>query len=83
MSLGTGIFLIVVGAIIRWALPGLWEVPGVDWTMIGTILLVAGIVVSIFGIIQFFRAGRRKSVTRSEVDPRTGARIDTNESDNY
>jgi hypothetical protein len=49
MTVGTGIFLIVVGAIIRYGLN--LEISGVEEGTIGGILIVAGIVVAALGLI--------------------------------
>jgi hypothetical protein len=50
MTVGTGIFLIVVGAIIRYALNV--EIAGVEEGTLGLILIVAGIVVLVLAIIS-------------------------------
>ena len=49
MTVGFGIFLIVVGAIIRYALHV--EIAGVEEGTIGWILIVAGVVVAVLGLI--------------------------------
>lgn len=60
MSIGTGIALFVIGAILAFAislpLGGI-----VNLSLIGYILMVAGIVVFIIGLVLMFR--RRQSVT--------------------
>lgn len=79
MSIGGGIFLIVIGAILRFALrvtPS-W----IDLQLVGEILIVAGIIVVIIGIVLTVRKRRTSVVTRSGVDPVTGERIDTTERD--
>ena len=73
--LGFGIFLLAVGAIVAFAVPGLWQVPGVDWMLIGYILMGAGLIVTIAGAIQMAR-GRARTVRSTSVDPATGARVD-------
>ncbi|MHA7986276.1 DUF6458 family protein [Rathayibacter sp. CAU 1779] len=79
MSLGGGIFLIVVGAILAFAInvsPS-W----IDLHMVGWILLVAGVVVTILGIVLMTRK-RTSKVTRSTtIDPRTGQKIDSTRRD--
>ncbi|WP_306232191.1 DUF6458 family protein [Agrococcus beijingensis] len=79
MSIGFGIFLMAVGAIVAWAVPALWAVEGANWTLIGYILLAAGALVTLFGIIMAARAGRSTSVSRSRVDPDTGTRVERTE----
>ncbi|MFM2475476.1 DUF6458 family protein [Burkholderia cenocepacia] len=73
--LGFGIFLLAAGAIVAFALPGLGVVPGVDWPLIGYILIGAGVLVTIAGAIQMAR-GRSRTVSSTSVDPATGARVD-------
>ena len=77
MSIGLGIVLFVIGAILAFALN-----LAVDWInlqLVGYILMIAGVVVVIFGIV--FLARRRRSVTTSHtsVDPATGDRVVRNE----
>ena len=49
MTVGGGIFLIAVGAIIRYAIN--FEIAGVDEAMVGLILIIAGIAVVILGLL--------------------------------
>jgi Domain of unknown function (DUF6458) len=60
MTAGTGIFLIVVGAIIRYALD--IEVAGVDEGTLGLILILAGVAVLLLSLV-FFLATRRRPAT--------------------
>ncbi len=50
MTVGGGIFLIAVGAIIRYAIN--FEIGGVDEAMIGLILIIAGIAVLVLGLLS-------------------------------
>ncbi|MGO1393320.1 DUF6458 family protein [Agrococcus casei] len=73
MSMGLGIALFVIGAILVWALN--IDVQGVDINMIGYILMGAGVIVFLIGLVMLFR---RRSVTttqRTAVDDVTGERI--------
>lgn len=79
MSIGFGIFLMAVGAIVAWAVPALWEVEGANWTLIGYILLGAGALVTLIGIVMAARSGRTSQVSRTAVDPATGARVERTE----
>src|SRR5690606_13858156 len=74
MSIGLGIFLFVIGAILTFALNV--QVDWVDLSLVGYLLMGAGVIVTIIGIALLVR--RRQSVTtvRSDVDPATGARVD-------
>jgi hypothetical protein len=75
MTVGTGIFLIVVGAIIRYALNV--EIAGIEEGTLGLILIIAGIVTLILGLISApFRywGMRRSAVTDPRADPRVDPR---------
>ena len=75
MSIGTGVVLFVIGAILVFALNfDLGGVVNID--VIGYILMVAGAVVFVIGLVAMFR--RRSAVTTSTVgaDPATGARVE-------
>jgi hypothetical protein len=75
VSLGGGIFLIVVGAILAFALNV--NLGWIDLHMVGYICLIAGIVITIIGIILITRK-RTSRVTRSTtIDPNTGQQVDT------
>ena len=57
MTLGTSIFLIAVGAIIRYGLA--FHVSGVSRSTIGLILIIAGIVGVVLSLIYMATARRR------------------------
>ena len=63
MSIGTGVVLFVIGAILRFAVSV--TVPGIDLALVGTILMIAGAVVFVLGLVLLFR--RREAVTSSTV----------------
>ncbi|MGC5078212.1 DUF6458 family protein [Agrococcus sp. DT81.2] len=79
MSIGFGIFLMAVGAIIAFAVPGLWQVEGANWELIGWIVLGAGALITLLGIIMAARSGRTSQVSRTAVDPDTGTRVERTE----
>ncbi len=79
MSIGFGIFLMAVGAIIAFAVPALWQVEGANWALIGYILLGAGALVTLIGIVMAARSGRSSQVSRSSVDPDSGTRVERTE----
>lgn len=79
MSIGFGIFLMAVGAIVAWAVPALWQVEGVDWALIGYILLGAGALITLISIVMAASRNRTTQVSRSSVDPDTGTRIERTE----
>ncbi len=57
MSIGTSIFLIVVGAIVRYAVT--FHVSGVSRPVIGLILMIAGVVGLVLSLIYMTSARRR------------------------
>lgn len=77
MSLGLGIVLFAIGAILAFALN--LTVEWINLQMVGYILMAAGAVVIVLGIILLAR--RRRSVTTSQtsVDPASGDRLTRNE----
>ncbi|MFC9919329.1 DUF6458 family protein [Agromyces binzhouensis] len=77
MSLGLGIVLFAIGAVLAFALN-----LAVDWInlqMVGYILMAAGAVVIILGIILMARRRSSVSTQRTTVDPATGDRVTRNE----
>ena len=71
MGIGTSLFLIAVGAILRWAVSD--AISGVNLATVGLILLlvgVVGLIISLF--VTFVWAGRRDTVVTRDryVDPR-------------
>lgn len=72
MSIGAGILLFVIGAILEYALN--INVSWIDLHMVGYILMIAGAVIFVLGLI--FTLRRRKSITtnRTMVDPESQAR---------
>jgi hypothetical protein len=66
MPLGTSIFLIAVGAILRYAVTA--TVSGVDITTVGLILMIVGIVGLVLSVLYMFAGGpRRGRVVRDRV----------------
>ncbi|MEV8182902.1 DUF6458 family protein [Specibacter sp. NPDC078692] len=68
MSIGAGVVLFVIGAILRFALE--IQVAWLDIALVGNILMGAGIVVFILGLIFTFR--RRQSSSRTVIRPTDG-----------
>lgn len=60
MSIGTSIFLIVVGAILRYAVT--FHVSGVSRPTIGLILIIAGIVGMVLSLLYMATTRRRLGV---------------------
>jgi len=77
MSIGVGIFLFVVGAILRFALRV--QVSWISIELVGDLLMGAGVVVVIIGVVLLLR--KRSSVTtvRTAVDPNSGENVASRE----
>lgn len=73
MSIGTGVVLFVIGAILVYALNFETEVVNLD--MVGYILMAAGAITFVIGLVLLMR--RRQSVTtaRTGTDSVTGERV--------
>ncbi|WP_457098715.1 DUF6458 family protein [Microbacterium sp. P5_E9] len=73
MSIGAGIVLFVIGAILAFALNV--QVDWVNIQLVGYILMGAGLVVALIGIVLLARRRRTEVVTRSAVDPVANERV--------
>ena len=73
MSIGAGIVLFAIGAILAFAVNV--QVDWVNIDMIGYILMGAGAVVFIIGLVLMMRHRRSESVTRTAVDPVANERV--------
>ena len=74
MGIGTGIALIVIGAILVFALN--IDTGGfVDLDLIGYILMGAGVVVFLISLILTMRSRRTETVARTTVDPASGEQV--------
>lgn len=77
MSIGLGIALIAIGAILVYALN--LTVDWIDLDMVGYILMGAGAVVVIIGIVLLARRRRSVSTTHTQVDPVNGEKLTRSE----
>jgi membrane protein implicated in regulation of membrane protease activity len=81
MYIGLGIALLVIGAILYFAI-GTTVVAGINLSVVGIILMVAGVVAI---ILSFAMRGRTRAgystVRESQVDPATGTRVDRTDVD--
>ena len=73
MSIGGGIFLMVVGAIMAFALN--FQLARVDIRLVGYILLAAGLLVLVSGVVSRVRRRHFESTYIVEIDPVTGERV--------
>jgi len=78
MYVGLGIFLLVVGAILSFAVKD--SISAVDLTMIGYIMMGGGALAILLSLVMGSRAGGGaggySSRTTTHVDPNTGTRVD-------
>ena len=77
MSLGLGIFLIAVGAILAFAVN--FTVSWIDIVTVGYILMAAGLVIVILGIVLIARKRSSVATTRTGIDPASGQRVTRSE----
>lgn len=75
MSIGLGVVLFVIGAILVFALEADLGMGIFNLDMIGYILMGAGVVVFILGLVFLFRRRAAVSTSRSAADPVTGERV--------
>lgn len=73
MSIGAGIVLFAIGAILAFAVN--IQLDWVNLDMIGYILMAAGAVVFILGLVLTMRRRQSESVTRTAVDPVANERV--------
>ena len=73
MSVGLGIFLFVVGAVLVWALNV--SVTWIDVNFVGYIMMGAGAVIFVLGIIHTFRKHSTVSTVRTIADPVNGGQV--------
>ncbi|MBB2976715.1 nitrate reductase gamma subunit [Microbacterium endophyticum] len=73
MSIGAGIALFVIGAILAFALN--FDVEWINLDLIGYIFMGAGVLVFILGIILLARRRQTDTVTRTSVDPAAGEQV--------
>ena len=64
MGLGTSIFLIALGAILKFAVTA--TVSGISIATVGTILIIVGIIGLLISLFYMLSAGRRGAVVANE-----------------
>ncbi|HEV7951482.1 MAG TPA: DUF6458 family protein [Glaciihabitans sp.] len=72
MSIGSGIFLFVVGAILAFAVNV--EVAAINLDLIGYLLMGAGVIIFIIGLVLAARKRQSSTTVRSGVDA-NGAQV--------
>jgi hypothetical protein len=73
MSIGSGIALFVIGAILAFAVNVQLDVINLD--LIGYLLMGAGAIIFIIGLILAVRKRESSTTVRSAVDPATGESV--------
>ena len=74
MSIGTGIALFVIGAILTFAV-NIDTGSAINLDLIGYILMGAGVVIFIIGLVLMLRKRQTTTTVRSAVDPASGENI--------
>lgn len=74
MSIGTGVVLFVIGAILVFALNFETEIVNLD--LVGYILMGAGFVVFVIGLVLLARRRQAITTSRSGTDSVTGERVE-------
>jgi hypothetical protein len=67
MTIGASIFLIAVGAILKYAVTA--TVAGIEIQTVGLILMVAGVVGLVIGLFLLTQTDRRRPVVYDDRDP--------------
>ena len=73
MSIGSGIALFVIGAILAFAVNVQLEF--IDLGLIGYILMGAGFLIFVLGLVLMARKRQSSTTTRSAVDPNSGEAV--------
>ena len=73
MSIGAGVALFVIGAILAFAVNV--ELEWVNLDLIGYILMAGGAVVFVIGLVLMMRRRRTDTVSRTAVDPAANERV--------
>lgn len=74
MSIGTGIAMFVIGAILTFAVEV--ETPFVNLDLVGYILMIAGVVTFVVGIVLLARRSQSVTTARVGTDAVTGERVE-------
>jgi membrane protein implicated in regulation of membrane protease activity len=73
MSIGAGVVLFVIGAILAFAVNV--QLDYINLSLIGYILMGAGVLVFVIGLVLLMRRRSSETVTRTAVDPAANERI--------
>lgn len=70
MGIGSGIFLVIAGAIVRYALK--FNVKWVDQNLIGYLLMGGGALVFLISLVVVFKKDSTTVTTHSAINPSSG-----------
>jgi len=79
MSIGLGIFLFVVGAVLRFALRV--QLAWISLELVGDLLMGAGALIVILGVVLLLRKRRSVTTVRTAVDPQSGESVASRKTD--
>ncbi|MFC5503246.1 DUF6458 family protein [Lysinimonas soli] len=79
MSIGLGIFLFVIGAVLRFALRV--QAAWIDLELVGDLLMGAGVVVVILGLVLMLRKRSTVTTVHTAVDPQSGESVASRKTD--
>jgi membrane-bound ClpP family serine protease len=73
MSIGTGIALFIIGAVLTFALN--LQLDWIDLDLVGYLFMGAGVIVFIIGLVLMLRKRQSVTTVHQGVDPATGAAV--------
>lgn len=73
MSIGTGIVLFVIGAVLTFALN--FQVDWINLDLVGYLFMGAGVIVFVIGLVLLMRKRQSVTTVHSGVDPASGAAV--------
>lgn len=79
MGIGSGIFLVVAGAVVRYALK--FNIKWVDQNLIGYLLMGGGALVFLISLVLVFGKNSSTVTTHSVVDPNSGEKNTSTETE--
>lgn len=79
MSIGAGIFLVAIGAVLTFALDGSLGGGVIDIDLVGYILMGSGALVLLLGLIFTMKKRKTVSTSSTSLDPNTNQRVSKQE----
>lgn len=81
MSIGAGIFLVALGAVLTFALDGNLGGGVIDIDLVGYILMGAGVLVLLLGLVFMMKKRKTVSTSSTSLDPNTNQKISKQETE--